>query len=113
MARKKHSKANWSSDQKNKVAVLALPTSEEASTELGSCLSSTSSVESSARSQYMKMKACHVKPMRSKSGSGSGSAGMRRRAEAILYLLAGGCFSELRIRELLGDSPDTSKALRM
>ncbi|XP_028774460.1 uncharacterized protein LOC114731458 [Neltuma alba] len=38
---------------------------------------------------------------------------MRRRAEAILKLLSGGDSSEVRIRQLLGDSPDTSKALRM
>ncbi|KAK9290911.1 hypothetical protein L1049_009090 [Liquidambar formosana] len=42
-----------------------------------------------------------------------GSAHMRRRAEAILRLLSGGCSSEVRIRQVLGDSPDTSKALRM
>lgn len=42
------------------------------------------------------------------------SAHMRRRAEAILKVLSShGCASEVRIRELLGDSPDTSKALRM
>ncbi|XP_059309867.1 uncharacterized protein LOC132060997 [Lycium ferocissimum] len=39
---------------------------------------------------------------------------MRRRAEAILKVLScHGCASEVRIRQLLGDSPDTSKALRM
>ncbi|KAG2687121.1 hypothetical protein I3843_09G038200 [Carya illinoinensis] len=42
-----------------------------------------------------------------------GSVHMRRRAEGILKLLSGGCSSELKIRQLLGDSPDTSKALRM
>ncbi|KAK4721092.1 hypothetical protein R3W88_011325 [Solanum pinnatisectum] len=42
------------------------------------------------------------------------SAHMRRRAEAILKVLSShGCASEVRIRQLLGDSPDTSKALRM
>ncbi|MCD7461358.1 hypothetical protein HAX54_045954 [Datura stramonium] len=42
------------------------------------------------------------------------SAHMRRRAEAILNVLSShGCASEVRIRQLLGDSPDTSKALRI
>jgi hypothetical protein len=38
---------------------------------------------------------------------------MRHRADSILKLLSGGCSSEMKIRQLLGDSPDTSKALRM
>ncbi|KAJ8565070.1 hypothetical protein K7X08_001530 [Anisodus acutangulus] len=39
---------------------------------------------------------------------------MWRRAEAILKVLSShGCASEVRIRQLLGDSPDTSKALRI
>ncbi|KAF8395828.1 hypothetical protein HHK36_019782 [Tetracentron sinense] len=42
-----------------------------------------------------------------------GSPYMRRRAEAILKFLSVGCASEVRIREVLGDSPDTSKALRI
>lgn len=37
-----------------------------------------------------------------------------RRAEAIIgFLRSGGCASEVRIRQVLGDTPDTSKALRM
>ena len=42
-----------------------------------------------------------------------GSTHMRCRAEAILKLLSGGGFFEVNIRRVLGDSPDTSKALRM
>lgn len=42
-----------------------------------------------------------------------GSAHMQRRAAEILRVLSGGCTSEVRIRQILGDSPDTSKALRM
>ncbi|XP_059645879.1 uncharacterized protein LOC132288907 [Cornus florida] len=42
-----------------------------------------------------------------------GSALLHHRAEAILKVLSDGCASELKIRQLLGDSPDTSKALRM
>ncbi|XP_042491715.1 uncharacterized protein LOC122071427 [Macadamia integrifolia] len=41
------------------------------------------------------------------------TASMQRRAESILKLLSVGCSSEVRIRRVLGDSPDTSKALRM
>ncbi|KAJ6870599.1 hypothetical protein NC652_036293 [Populus alba x Populus x berolinensis] len=37
---------------------------------------------------------------------------MSGRAEATWRLLSSGCFSEMRIRRLLGDSPSTSKALR-
>lgn len=43
-----------------------------------------------------------------------GSNHINRRAEAILELLSlAGSLSEVRIRQELGDSPDTSKALRM
>ena len=42
-----------------------------------------------------------------------GSAKLRRKAEAILNLLSQGCYSEVKIRQTLGDSPDTSKALRL
>ncbi|KAL3533779.1 hypothetical protein ACH5RR_007300 [Cinchona calisaya] len=43
-----------------------------------------------------------------------GSGHMRRRADAILKVLSShGCASEIKIRELLGDSPSTSKALRI
>ncbi|TMW94219.1 hypothetical protein EJD97_010570 [Solanum chilense] len=38
---------------------------------------------------------------------------LRRRAEAILRVLSHGSISEIRIRQLIGNSPDTSKALRM
>ncbi|KAH0724049.1 hypothetical protein KY285_006114 [Solanum tuberosum] len=38
---------------------------------------------------------------------------LRRRAEAILRVLSHGSISEITIRQLIGNSPDTSKALRM
>ncbi|KAL6987139.1 hypothetical protein U1Q18_012895 [Sarracenia purpurea var. burkii] len=79
-------------------------------TEASSCLSSSSSAVSSARSGGGKKEASgrdlKIKPPVK-------SALMRRRAEAIMRLLSNGCTSEVRIRQLLGDSPDTSKALRM
>ncbi|KAJ6741806.1 hypothetical protein OIU85_015940 [Salix viminalis] len=45
--------------------------------------------------------------------SSSGSRYLCSLAEAILKLLSSGVFSEMRIRQVLGDSPSTSKALRM
>ncbi|XP_059462841.1 uncharacterized protein LOC132191767 [Corylus avellana] len=93
-------------------------TSGSESTE-ASCLSSSSTAGSSARSRI----SCYVsrgekrlamvhedEEIRRKHVS---STHMRRRADSILKLLSGGCSSELKIRQLLGDSPDTSKALRM
>jgi hypothetical protein len=44
--------------------------------------------------------------------SGFGSPYMSGRAAATWRLLSSGCFSEIRIRRVLGDSPSTSKALR-
>ena len=44
----------------------------------------------------------------------AGTPHLRRRGEAILRFLShGGWSSEVKIRKTLGDSPDTSKALRM
>ncbi|XP_044467231.1 uncharacterized protein LOC123197140 [Mangifera indica] len=73
------------------------------STEAGSCLSSSASARSPCMSQ------------RRKPDRGSrGSTHIQRQADAILKLLSsGGGSSETKIRRLLGDSPDTSKALRM
>ncbi|KAL5540418.1 hypothetical protein UlMin_044934 [Ulmus minor] len=42
-----------------------------------------------------------------------GSNHIRRRADGIMRLLSKGDYSEVIIRQVLGDSPDTSKALRM
>ncbi|CAI9113061.1 OLC1v1013590C2 [Oldenlandia corymbosa var. corymbosa] len=43
-----------------------------------------------------------------------GSTHIRIRAESILRILTSqGCASEVRLRQLLGDSPSTSKALRL
>ncbi|XP_057982259.1 uncharacterized protein LOC131167474 [Malania oleifera] len=75
----------------------------------GSCLSSGSSGTSSARSWITASTRDQEEPRR----KSVGSAHIRRRAEAILRLLSCGCASEVRIRQMLGDSPDTSKALRM
>lgn len=82
--------------------------------ETSSCMSGSSSAASSARSRYEdrgSQKLAMVRDDRTRRNIGS--THIRRRAEAILKMLSGGCFSEVRIRQELGDSPDTSKALRM
>ncbi|XP_057999438.1 uncharacterized protein LOC110639159 isoform X2 [Hevea brasiliensis] len=121
VVRKRRTKVSWISDHQE--VVLALParaSSKSESTEVSS-LSSTSSADSSARSRYTirgmernQLEVCE-KPKKCKvdSGYGSGSNYIRRRAEAILEFLSCGSSSEVRIRQVLGDSPDTSKALRM
>lgn len=44
----------------------------------------------------------------------TGSKSVKRRADAILdWLSVVGCASEVKIRSIVGDSPDTSKALRL
>ncbi|XVF07224.1 hypothetical protein REPUB_Repub06bG0120100 [Reevesia pubescens] len=109
VVKKRRSKIYRSSDNR-KIS------SNMASTET-SCLSSSSSGISSARSQH-KITATKAEKMQATTKQirrrcSVGSTHMRRRAEAILKLLSGGCFSEVNIRRVLGDSPDTSKALRM
>lgn len=80
-----------------------------------SCLSSGSSGDSSARTQKLnKGKAKQATALGEQSAEKPvGSAHICRRAEAILKFLANGSASEVKIRQVLGDSPDTSKALRM
>ncbi|KAF5192791.1 hypothetical protein FRX31_017626 [Thalictrum thalictroides] len=41
------------------------------------------------------------------------SPSLRRRAEVIMKFLSADCASEVRIRQVIGNTPDTSKALRM
>ena len=43
----------------------------------------------------------------------SAPVNLRRRAKAILSFLSGGCYSEAKIRQVLGNTPDTSLALRL
>ncbi|CAI0439594.1 unnamed protein product [Linum tenue] len=117
VVRKKRSKVYWSSIDR-KEHILSFPeVSKSASTE-NSCLSTTSSAASSSRSRYSSIRtesSCAEKwrKKQSSTSSISGSTHMKQQAESILKLLSRGPFSEVRIRQLLGDSPDTSKALRM
>ncbi|XP_047156141.1 uncharacterized protein LOC124827184 [Vigna umbellata] len=127
IARKIRSKVTWTSscsgDRKpnaGEAANMLSPVS--ASGEASSCLSSSSSGISSARSlRYAKR--CRGAIVERVTGIGretaepssrpAGSPHLRRRGEAILKLLSCGDSSEVKIRQMLGDSPDTSKALRM
>ncbi|XP_054803708.1 uncharacterized protein LOC129306919 [Prosopis cineraria] len=123
IARKSRSKITWvSNDDLPKPNTSMASKLSDYTADASSCLSSGSSGTSSARSlRYINrtkrgkmvgmLKRNHAQHAKQKHVAGS--AYMRRRAEAILKLLSGGDSSEVRIRQLLGDSPDTSKALRM
>ncbi|XP_031396009.1 uncharacterized protein LOC116207248 isoform X2 [Punica granatum] len=80
-----------------------------------SCLSSGSSGRSSATSQKVRKGKAKQAVARGEETVEKpvGSAHIRLRAEAILRFLADGSASEVKIRQVLGDSPDTSKALRI
>ncbi|CAN1256119.1 Urease accessory protein G [Linum perenne] len=99
VVKKKRSKVCWSSIPRQEPVLRCPPSSKSDSMETSS-LSSTSTAASSIAEKQRKKQ-------------GSGSAHMKHQAESILKVLARGSSSEVRIRQLLGDSPDTSKALRM
>ncbi|AEE79655.1 unnamed protein product [Arabidopsis thaliana] len=81
-----------------------------------SCLSTGSSEVSSVESR---IKVRNQKSNEKLRGGGktmkesSRSSSIRRRAKDILEFLSSESSSEVHIRQILGDSPDTSKALRM
>lgn len=118
VVRKRRSKTFCISDCR-KISFGLPKAKDEASASASSCLSSgSSSALSSGRSRDAIRRHDHrplLSPVEdSKPKPIIGSGHMRRRAEAILKVLtAHGSVSEVRIRELLGDSPSTSKALRM
>ncbi|KAF8043966.1 hypothetical protein BT93_A2063 [Corymbia citriodora subsp. variegata] len=92
-----------------------MSSSEFDSTKAASIITSSSSEGSSAQNfkvqSYKKKRGeahCEV-PSRKRPGS----THMHRQADAILTFLSEGSASEVKIRQVLGDSPDTSKALRM
>ncbi|GMI65727.1 hypothetical protein like AT3G57440 [Hibiscus trionum] len=110
LIKKRRSRTYRSYDNRKISSFRSLIPSNMAKAGTTSCSSSSSSSGiSSARSQLKTNKAEKIQRMRRSGGPNH----MRRRAEAILKLLSGGCFSEVNIRRVLGDSPDTSKALRM
>ncbi|XP_038693369.1 uncharacterized protein LOC119991189 [Tripterygium wilfordii] len=91
--------------------------SESLSTE-ASCLSTSSSARSRrcvARGEKRNAPMMKVQEdlKKRRAGSVSSTGLLRSRAEDILKLLSRGGSSEVKIRQALGDSPDTSKALRM
>lgn len=116
VVRKSRSKIQYSSDgHKISSDKSSTVTSESVSRE-ASCLSSNSSARSKS-SHYggtttSKRQGPGPEEMMKKRKR-VGSNHIRRRADAILKFLSAGCFSEVKIRQALGDSPDTSKALRM
>ncbi|KAI4348693.1 hypothetical protein L6164_009385 [Bauhinia variegata] len=125
VVRKSRSKVLWystsSSDNKVSTGVATKVSPGSTSTEASS-LSSSSSGVSSARSlryinragaEKMLGKVCERHTKHQNPKHVIGSSHIRRRADAILKVLSDGGSSEVRIRQLLGDSPDTSKALRM
>ncbi|XP_057426076.1 uncharacterized protein LOC130719464 [Lotus japonicus] len=128
IARKTRSKVKLTSscsvDRKMKAAATAMVSPVSVSGEATSCLSSSSSGISSARSlryanrsRVADITSARVAPLLPATPRPvkkvASSPHLRRRGEAILKLLSHGGWSEVRIRQMLGDSPDTSKALRM
>ncbi|WCJ33464.1 hypothetical protein M5689_014824 [Euphorbia peplus] len=125
VVKKRRSKVYWNSSD-DRILMLTMPTvktSRSESTE-ASCLSSNTvtSAASGTRKHYVtrgmqiyrsENRDNKVKRSKMDTGSISFSAHLRIQAEAILNLLSRGSLSEVRIREHLGDSPDTSKALRI
>ncbi|KAL7092873.1 hypothetical protein ACP275_11G009000 [Erythranthe tilingii] len=115
IVRKKRSKSIWISSSKKPKTSKPEPTtsalsssssdsvSEITTTGASSCLSSSSSAQSysSETSAADKLSKAVI------------PGHMGHRATAILKILSNGTASEVKIRHLLGDSPSTSKALRM
>lgn len=122
MVRKSRSKTLWISDSRKLASAeqksIIVSGSSSLTTEGSSCVSvGSSSLVSSSEISEPKPKRGRPFAKDSKKNKpiyAYSSAHLLRRSEAILNVLAhNGCVSEVRIRQLLGDSPDTSKALRM
>ncbi|KAF8102137.1 hypothetical protein N665_0201s0421 [Sinapis alba] len=119
IARKRRSQVTWGSfDFVNSVCNLS--TCSVVSKEESSCLSTGSSEVSTIASRiklknqksYEKVRV-DVKRKKKKNES-SRSSSIRRRAKDILeFLSSASSSSEVHIRQILGNTPDTSKALRM
>ncbi|XP_018464037.1 uncharacterized protein LOC108835255 [Raphanus sativus] len=87
---------------------------DELSKEEESCLSTGSNEVSSTESR-IKATTSHEKLLQgeSKKKESHRSSSVRRKAGKILEFLDSSCSSEVKIRQVLGDNADTSKALRM
>ncbi|KAB1222345.1 hypothetical protein CJ030_MR2G025527 [Morella rubra] len=115
VVRKSRSKIHYCSDVREIKSGKPVKTSAGSASTEASYLSSSSSALSSAssrRSRYV-IRTRGEKVIEGMMRKHVCSSHMLRRADDILKLLSGGCSSEMKIRKLLGDSPDTSKALRM
>ncbi|PWA49426.1 hypothetical protein CTI12_AA486070 [Artemisia annua] len=122
VVRKSRSRTLWLSDCRKKSSAIVVSGSSGSSclTSEGSlCLSGgSSSLVSSSRSMVSSSRSVVSSSRSMVSSSRSMVSSSRSMVSSsrspILNVLAYiGCASEVRIRELLGDSPDTSKALRM
>lgn len=91
-------------------SVCDLSTCSVDSKDESSCLSTGSSEVSSIQSRT---KLRNQTKKKKKETSTSRSVSIRCRAKDILEFLSSASSSEVHIRQILGDSPDTSKALRM
>ncbi|KAI3446477.1 hypothetical protein Pfo_003142 [Paulownia fortunei] len=112
IARKKRSKSIWISHGKELKTSKPEPTSAPVSSESVSEITTTeasSCLSSSSRAQSFSNETNAADKLRKPVIPGH----MGHRAAAILRVLSTGSASEVRIRQLLGDSPSTSKALRM
>ncbi|KAJ4839663.1 hypothetical protein Tsubulata_048126 [Turnera subulata] len=128
VVQRKRSSVRWISPAHRKPTAsvpLPAPSASASGGEEGpesSCLSTSSSAASRAArsragaqiSTSRSLKTSHVVVVqKQRRVAAPDSSAVRRKAVAILKLLSKGCcISEVRIRQLLGDSPDTSKALR-
>ncbi|XP_051148673.1 uncharacterized protein LOC127263610 [Andrographis paniculata] len=112
IVQKKRSKSVWISDSKKLKTTnpepISAPTSSDSVSEITTTQAS-SSFSSSSSAQSASSKTISDKKFNKSAIPGH----MGRKAAAILRILSNGSASEVRIRQLLGDSPSTSKALRM
>lgn len=120
-ARKRRSQVIWGSFNSKPKQLMMDPACDLLSTcsiesKDESCLSTgsseVSSVESRIKTRTQKSNE-KLRPEGKKMKESSRSISIRRRAKDILEFLSSASSSEVQIRQILGDSPDTSKALRM
>lgn len=120
-ARKRRSQVIWGSFNFKPTHLMMNPACDVLSTcsvesKDESCLSTGSSEVSSVESRIKVRNQKSNEKLRGvgkKMKESSRSSSIRRRAKDILEFLSSESSSEVHIRQILGDSPDTSKALRM
>ncbi|XP_010504673.1 PREDICTED: uncharacterized protein LOC104781651 isoform X1 [Camelina sativa] len=121
-ARKRRSQVIWGSFNFKPTHLMMNPASDLLSTSSvdskdESCLSTGSSEVSRIESRIKVGNQRSNEKLRGErkkmKDSSSRSSSIRRRAKDILEFLSSESSSEVHIRQILGDSPDTSKALRM